>query len=97
MSDPVEITSGSDGKVEFSFKQKETGAVIPVTSPVVIEQSGGLADRCSAVLKDGPNGLVTVEIEGTVPIVVGTYFLRVQVVVTDGTSLASPRVVVNVV
>jgi hypothetical protein len=95
MSDPIKITSGSDAVLQFAFTDDE-GAVLPITSPVIIEETGDLEGRCTATLNDGPNGLATVSIEGTVPIATGIYFVRLQVTLSDGNTLASERLLVNV-
>jgi hypothetical protein len=47
-------------------------------------------------ITDAANGLAQVFIEGTTPIAIGAYFLRVQVLLTDSSSLSSERVLVNV-
>ena len=94
--EPIEITSGSDATLPFAF-QNVLGAAIAVTAPTLIEATGGLAGRCTAALVDGPNGLASVFIEGTDPIALGTYFLRLQVVLSDGNSIASERELINVV
>ena len=94
--EPIEITSGSDTTLPFAF-QDVLGAALTVTAPTIIEASGGLAGRCTSALVDGPNGLASVFVEGTDPITRGTYFLRLQATLSDSNSLASERLLINVV
>jgi hypothetical protein len=93
--DIISITSGSDATLQFLF-QDEAEAAIPITSPVVVEASGDLNGKCTTTLVDGPNGLASITIEGTSMVTVGKYYLRLQVELSDGTSLASERVEVHV-
>jgi hypothetical protein len=97
MIDPIEITSGSDGKVQFAFQDGATPpAALAISSPTIIEAAGGLEGRCSIVLTDGANGLCEVTIEGTDPIAVGVYWLRIQALLADSSSLGSARVLIDV-
>jgi hypothetical protein len=93
--DIISITSGSDSILQFLF-QDEDEVAIEIVSPVIIEASGDLAGKCTTTLLDGPNGLATIKIEGTSMVVPGKYYLRLQVVLTDGNSLASERIEVHV-
>lgn len=95
MSEIIPITSGSDATLQFAFQDGDAAA-IAITSPVIIESTGGLDGRCVATLTDGPNGLVQVFIEGTAAIALGAYFLRLQVTLTGGDTLASTRLLINV-
>jgi hypothetical protein len=97
MAEVIVITSGSDAKIQFAFTDGATlPAVLAITSPTIIEAVGGLEGRCTIALTDGPNGLCEVSIEGTSPIVVGVYWLRIQVTLSDSSSLASLRVLIDV-
>ena len=94
--EPIEITSGSDATFGFAFQDSVTAVPYAITSPAIIEASGGLSGRCTAALVDGPNGLASVFIEGTDPIALGTYFLRLQATLSNGETLASTRILINV-
>jgi hypothetical protein len=97
MNDPIKITSGSDAVLQFAFTDdEEPPQALPITSPTIIEETGDLEGRCIATLVDGPNGLATVTIEGTDPIATGIYFVRLQVTLSDGNTLASERLLVDV-
>lgn len=96
MSDPIDMTAGSDGLVQFAF-QNSVGVALPITSPEVIEATGSLSGRCTATLVDGPNGLASITIEGTLPMQLGVHFLRLRAILADGTSLASTRLLINVI
>jgi hypothetical protein len=97
MFENITITSGSDAKIQFAFADGATPPVVlAITDPVILESTGGLDGRCTIALTDGPNGLCEVSVEGTDPIAVGSYFLRVQASLSDSSSLASLRVLVNV-
>lgn len=91
----ISVTSGSDATLQFLF-QDEVGDAIPITFPVIIEASGDLSGKCTTTLVDGPNGLASITIEGTSMVVVGKYYLRLQIELSDGNSLASERVEVHV-
>ena len=95
MPEPITITSGSDATLQFAFQDGD-GAAIAITSPDIVEATGGLGGKCTATLTDGPNGLAQVFIEGSQSIALGTYFLRLQVTLPDGNSLASERLLINV-
>jgi len=91
----ISVTSGSDATMQFLF-QDEAEEAIPITSPVIIEASGDLSGKCTTALVDGPNGLASITIEGTSMVAVGKYYLRLQVELSNGDSLASDRVEVHV-
>jgi hypothetical protein len=95
MSEPIEITRGSDATLQFAFQDGDQAA-LPITSPVIIEATGGLDGRCTATLVDGPNGLASVFIEGTALLATGSYYLRLQAILSGGSSLASERLLIDV-
>jgi hypothetical protein len=97
MYENVPATSGSDLTIQFAFTDGATPpAALAITTPVILEETGGLEGRCTMTITDAANGLAQVFIEGTTPIAIGAYFLRVQVLLTDSSSLSSERVLVNV-
>jgi hypothetical protein len=95
MGDTIPITSGSDATLQFAFQDGDAVA-IAITSPTIIEATGGLDGRCTAALVNGAGGLASVFIEGTSAIALGTYFLRLQVTLSGGDTLASTRLLINV-
>jgi hypothetical protein len=95
MSETIYITRGSDATLQFAFQDGDQVA-IAITAPTIIESTGGLDGRCTATLVDGPNGLTSVFIEGTDPLSAGNYYLRLQVTLSGGDTLASKRLQINV-
>lgn len=95
MSESISITSGSDAIIPFAFEDG-TGGAVAITSPVVIESTGWLEGKCTASLVDGPGGLASVFIEGSDMIPIGSYFLRLQATLSNGNTLASKRLLINV-
>jgi hypothetical protein len=92
----VEITSGSDATLQFAFKDG-AGTALSVSDPAVITADGALENRLTTTLTDGAGGLVSVLIEGTDPMPIGRYALRLQVTLSGGNTLASKLVIINVI
>jgi|TARA_R110000796_G_scaffold3439_3_gene13450 hypothetical protein len=95
MGNTIPVTSGSDATLQFAF-QDGNAAAIAISAPTIIEATGGLVGLCTATLVDGAGGLASVFIEGSAPIALGTYFLRLQVTLAGGDTLASERLLINV-
>jgi hypothetical protein len=94
MGNTIPVTSGSDATLQFAFQ--DGNAAIAISAPTIIEATGGLVGLCTATLVDGAGGLASVFIEGSAPIALGTYFLRLQVTLAGGDTLASERLLINV-
>jgi hypothetical protein len=95
MTIPLSITSGSDVTIPFVFRDS-AGAAIAINSITIIEATGVLDGRCTATLVNSAGGLASVFIEGTTPMAIGSYFLRLRGILTNGNSLASERISINV-
>ena len=92
----IKITSGSDANLQFAFKDSN-GIALTVSNPQIIEAGGALSERTTVTLTDGVGGIVNVFIEGTDPLNVGRYPLRVQVELSDGNTLASKQILIDVI
>jgi hypothetical protein len=85
--DPVDLT----GKTVTVFDEIVVGTCSKVRGP----NSGDIANRITGEVTDGPNGIVTLYLEGTNPIRVGKYAFRVQLNNQSGevvSSLATPLI-----
>ena len=74
------VTRGSDVALQFVVSD-ELGDPIDLTGGTLafLDVSDGLASRISGVITDAVAGQVVVSIEGTIPLLVGDYGFRVQV------------------
>jgi hypothetical protein len=90
----IEITSGSDLEMQFAFTD-EAGDAVPVSSPEIIQEEGPLRGR-TTTLTDGAAGLVTAFIDGSEPMPVGVYGFRLRVTLSDGSTIASQGILIDV-
>lgn len=85
--DPVDLS----GKTVTVFDEVVVSTCSKVRGPV----SGDITNRITGQVTDGPNGIVTLHLEGTTPIRVGKYAFRVQLNEQSGeaiNSLATPLI-----
>jgi hypothetical protein len=92
--DRVDTTSGSDLELRFAFTD-EAGDAVPVSAPEIILAEGALRGRITTVT-DGAAGLVTAFIDGSVPMPVGVYGFRLRVTLSDGSTIASRGILIDV-
>jgi hypothetical protein len=103
------VNRGSDAEFLMSWKDKTGNPIdlsgrtvaildestISVCHKVKGSTAGDITSRITGTVTDGPNGVVTLHLEGTKPIKVGKYTFRVQINEESGetvNSLATPLI-----
>lgn len=87
------VDRGADKTWHFDWKDAESVA-IPLSEVMVLCRYPAL--QFSVIETDLANGIFEVKLEGTAPLNKGAYPFRVQGTMTNGDTIASPEVTINV-
>lgn len=96
MSNVISVRTGADLTMLFEWDDAN-GDPMPIANPIVFDASPQISSRFSVEEVDYATGKMNVFFEGTDPVRVGAYFFRVQVTDSEGDTMASPRVRINVI
>ena len=96
MTTRLTTNRGSDKKMRFQWKDEE-GVAVALNNPRVFDVSSRIKDRLTINSIDLSSGIFEVILEGSDPILEGSYYFRVQAEDSDDLTVSTERILIDVI